>query len=88
MNKLADVNLQFVPVWINGRKMQPSGRFGEVFIPAGGQITKRVVFADEKIVEAAVKAATAAFPAWRDTPPLRRARVMQEFLQLLKKKQK
>ncbi|HVC11478.1 MAG TPA: CoA-acylating methylmalonate-semialdehyde dehydrogenase, partial [Burkholderiales bacterium] len=35
-----------------------------------------------------VKAAAAAFPAWRDTPPLRRARVMQKFLQLLQANQK
>jgi malonate-semialdehyde dehydrogenase (acetylating)/methylmalonate-semialdehyde dehydrogenase len=39
-------------------------------------------------VDKAVKAAEAALPAWRDTPPLRRARVMQEFLSLLKKNQK
>jgi malonate-semialdehyde dehydrogenase (acetylating)/methylmalonate-semialdehyde dehydrogenase len=35
-----------------------------------------------------VKAATAAYPGWRDTPPLRRARVMQKFLQLLQANQK
>jgi malonate-semialdehyde dehydrogenase (acetylating)/methylmalonate-semialdehyde dehydrogenase len=35
-----------------------------------------------------VKAAAAAFPAWRDTPPLRRARVMLRFLDLLQKNQK
>src|SRR4029079_3242329 len=34
-------------------------------------------------VDAAVAAAKAAQPAWGDTPPLRRARVMQAFLNLL-----
>src|SRR5207248_179206 len=34
-------------------------------------------------INRAVEAARAAFPAWRDTPPLRRARVMQKFLALL-----
>ncbi|HKC31444.1 MAG TPA: CoA-acylating methylmalonate-semialdehyde dehydrogenase, partial [Burkholderiales bacterium] len=40
------------------------------------------------LIDAAVKAAAAAFPAWRDTPVLRRARVMQKFLELLEKNQK
>jgi malonate-semialdehyde dehydrogenase (acetylating)/methylmalonate-semialdehyde dehydrogenase len=34
-------------------------------------------------VDAAVASAQAAFPAWSDTPPLRRARVMFKFLELL-----
>ena len=34
-------------------------------------------------VNAAVAAAVAAFPAWADTPPIRRARVMNKFLELL-----
>jgi malonate-semialdehyde dehydrogenase (acetylating)/methylmalonate-semialdehyde dehydrogenase len=47
-----------------------------------------VPFCDASVIDAAVKSAAAAFPAWRDTPPLRRARVMQDFLALLKKNQK
>jgi malonate-semialdehyde dehydrogenase (acetylating)/methylmalonate-semialdehyde dehydrogenase len=39
-------------------------------------------------VDAAVSAAQAALPAWRDAPPLRRARVMQKFLALLQENQK
>jgi malonate-semialdehyde dehydrogenase (acetylating)/methylmalonate-semialdehyde dehydrogenase len=88
MNKPAELNLATVPVWINGKALAPSGRFGEVFNPATGQVTKRVVFSDPQLVDSAVKAAAAAFPAWRDTPPLRRARIMMEFLNLLKKNQK
>src|SRR5205814_7027823 len=64
------------------------GRRGEVFNPATGQVSKQVVFADAGIVDAAVKAAASAFPQWRDTPPLRRARVLQKFLQLLQRDQK
>ena len=45
-------------------------------------------FCNAPDIDAAVKAAAAAFPAWRDTPPLRRARVMQKFLQLLQANQK
>jgi len=88
MNKPAELKLDTVPVWINGKALVPSGRFGEVYNPATGQVTKKVVFSDASLVDAAVKVAAAAFPEWRDTPALRRARVMQKFLDLLNKNQK
>ena len=88
MNMPADVNLQTVPMWINGKSVLSSGRFGDVYDPATGKVTKQVAFADANTVDQAAKTAAAAYPAWRDTPPLRRARVMQEFLSLLKANQK
>ena len=93
MNKPADasglkVRLDTVPVWINGRLVSSAQRYGDVFNPATGQVSRRVVFSDSNLIGQAVEAATAALPAWRDTPPLRRARVMQEFLGLLKRHQK
>ena len=87
MNKPAELKLDTVPCWIDGKALAPAGRFGEVYNPATGQVTKKVAFSDQNLVDAAVKAASAAFPAWRDTPPLRRARVMQRFLDLLQKNQ-
>jgi malonate-semialdehyde dehydrogenase (acetylating)/methylmalonate-semialdehyde dehydrogenase len=59
-----------------------------VFNPATGEVTKRVAFCDEEEIDSAVKAAESALPAWRDTPPLRRARILQKFLQLLQINQK
>ena len=88
MNKPAELRLDTVPAWIDGKALSTAARYGEVFNPATGQIARRVAFADGAMVDAAVQAATAAFPAWRDTPPLRRARVMQKFLQLLQANQK
>jgi malonate-semialdehyde dehydrogenase (acetylating) / methylmalonate-semialdehyde dehydrogenase len=88
MNKPAELKLETVPFWIHGKPVTGAGRHGEVFNPATGQVTKQVAFADAGIVDSAVKAATAALPEWRDTPPLRRARVMQKFLGLLQKHQK
>jgi malonate-semialdehyde dehydrogenase (acetylating)/methylmalonate-semialdehyde dehydrogenase len=88
MNKPADLKLDTVPAWIGGKPVSSANRFGDVFNPASGQVTKRVAFADQGMIDAAVKSAAAAFPEWRDTPPLRRARIMQEFLFLLKKNQK
>lgn len=60
-----------------------SGASQDVFNPATGQVTGRVALASPADVDTAVAAAQAAFPAWADTPPIRRARVMFKFLELL-----
>ena len=60
-----------------------SGRSGEVFNPATGAQSGRVAFASVAEVDAAVGAAAAAFPAWADLPPSRRATVMFRFRELL-----
>ncbi len=92
MNKPAEfdphVKLDTVPVWIGGRKVAPAGRMGEVTNPATGQVTRRVPLCSEDVIDQAAKAASAAFPEWRDAPVLRRARVMQKFLDLMQKNQK
>src|SRR5215471_13413105 len=78
-----------VPLWINGQPAQSkSGRFGDVTNPSTGQVIRTVPFADASDVDAAVKAAVAAFPAWRDTPPVRRARILNKFRELIEKHQK
>jgi malonate-semialdehyde dehydrogenase (acetylating)/methylmalonate-semialdehyde dehydrogenase len=65
---------------IGGRQAEGrSGRFGEVFNPATGELTAEVAFADEGDVDAAVQAAKAAFPGWARVTPLQRARVMFRF---------
>ncbi len=51
--------------------------------PATGAVTAKVHLGNAADVQAAVAAAQAAFPAWADTPPLRRSRVMFKFLELL-----
>jgi malonate-semialdehyde dehydrogenase (acetylating) / methylmalonate-semialdehyde dehydrogenase len=73
-----------IPHYINGQMSAgESGQSQEVFNPATGQVTGRVALASRADVDTAVAAARAAFPAWADTPPIRRARVMFKFLQLL-----
>src|SRR6187455_221029 len=70
--------------WINGRLVPgQSGRRADVFNPATGQVSGQVALANTAEVAQAVAAAQAAFPAWADTPPIRRARVMFKFLALL-----
>jgi malonate-semialdehyde dehydrogenase (acetylating)/methylmalonate-semialdehyde dehydrogenase len=69
---------------VNGRlSTGTSVRQQNVFNPATGAITSQVALANAADVDAAVVAAKAAFPAWSDTPPIRRARVMFKFLELL-----
>ncbi|WP_296225079.1 CoA-acylating methylmalonate-semialdehyde dehydrogenase [Ralstonia sp. UBA689] len=60
-----------------------SARFQDVFNPAAGKAARRVALANADEVNQAVAAAQAAFPAWADTPPIRRARVLHKFLQLM-----
>ena len=70
--------------YIGGRVVAgTSSRTQAVFNPATGAVTGHVALANAAEVGAAVAAAQAAFPAWADTPPLRRARVMFKFLELL-----
>jgi len=60
-----------------------SGRFGDVFNPATGEVQAKVALASKAEVDAAVKVALDAFPKWSSTPPLIRARVMFRFKQLI-----
>jgi len=60
-----------------------SGRFGDVFNPATGEVRARVPLASAAEVGEAIAVAEAAFPAWAATPPLSRARVLFRFKQLM-----
>jgi malonate-semialdehyde dehydrogenase (acetylating)/methylmalonate-semialdehyde dehydrogenase len=58
-------------------------RVAEVFNPATGKVGAEVAMADAATVDAAVASAAAVWPAWAATSPLRRARVMFRFRELL-----
>ncbi|HEY6087205.1 MAG TPA: CoA-acylating methylmalonate-semialdehyde dehydrogenase, partial [Burkholderiaceae bacterium] len=70
--------------WIAGlRDPGASGRTQAVYNPATGAVARQVHLGGEREVAAAVAAADEAFPAWADTPPIRRARVLNKFLELM-----
>jgi len=70
--------------FINGSLVEgTSGRRGDVYNPALGEVIRQVDFAGPADVRKAVEAASAAFPGWSQTPALRRARVMFKLKQLL-----
>ena len=68
---------------IDGHLVNGGSRSQDVFNPATGQSTTSVALASQATVEAAIASAEAAFPAWRNTPPLKRARVMSKLKVLL-----
>jgi malonate-semialdehyde dehydrogenase (acetylating) / methylmalonate-semialdehyde dehydrogenase len=76
---------EIVPHWIGGRPTATSGdgRLLDVFNPATGAVARRVVAATPDDVSAAVASAAVAFPAWADVPPVRRARILTRYLNLL-----
>ena len=69
---------------IDGRPVASgSGRRQPVWNPSTGAVARQVALASVDEVDRAVAAARAAFPAWADMPPIRRARIMNNFLALL-----
>ncbi|WP_028206791.1 CoA-acylating methylmalonate-semialdehyde dehydrogenase [Paraburkholderia nodosa] len=70
--------------FIGGKTERGAGdRTQAIFNPATGAAARRLVLGEVADVDAAVASAKAAFPKWRDTPPIRRARVMLRFLELM-----
>lgn len=68
---------------INGKLVAGGSRSQDVFNPATGKPEKRLLLADQATIELAIASAQAAYPAWRATPPLKRARVLSKLKQLL-----
>ena len=60
-----------------------SGRFGDIFQPNTGETQGRVALASAEEIDAAVRSAAEAQPAWAAVNPQRRARVMFEFKRLV-----
>lgn len=60
-----------------------SGRAQDIFNPATGAVAARATMSTTADTNSAVNAAKAAFPGWADTPPIRRARIINRFLALL-----
>jgi len=72
--------------YINGQRVAGKGaRFGDVFNPATGKAAKRVPLADASQVREAIAAAEAAFPGWAATPAGKRAQVLFQFRDLVRR---
>jgi malonate-semialdehyde dehydrogenase (acetylating)/methylmalonate-semialdehyde dehydrogenase len=76
--------LERLPLWIGGRAVPAqTQRYGEVTNPATGEVVRHVPLGNAADVDAAVRAAAAALPGWRASPPLRRARILMRFRELM-----
>ena len=74
--------------YIGGRVVEShSGRQQPVFNPATGEVSAQVVLASTEEVNVAVDAARAAAPAWAETAPLKRARILSKFKELIEQHQ-
>ena len=69
--------------FINGSIIDDANRARSVVNPATGKTTKQVAMATKHTVEQAISAAQAAYPAWRDAPPQKRASIMFKYKELL-----
>ncbi|KAB2341837.1 CoA-acylating methylmalonate-semialdehyde dehydrogenase [Actinomadura rudentiformis] len=70
--------------WINGKpSTSVAGRRGDIYEPSTGRLSGTVDFAAQAEIDAAVAAAKAAFPGWRDTSLAQRAKILFRFRELL-----
>lgn len=78
------MTIQPIGHYIGGKLRPGTGAVTQpVYNPASGAQTGLVDLGRIEDVNAAVNAAKKAFPAWADMPPIRRARLMNRFLNLL-----
>ena len=79
-----DPHIETIENFVGGIHVAAQGvRTQTIFNPATGVATARVTMSTSADTNAAVAAAKAAFPHWADTPPIRRARILNQFLALL-----
>lgn len=84
MRAVQTVEVERLRNYIGGQWVDASGEGSEpLYNPATGEVIAAVPLSDASDVERAVQAAAAAFDAWRETPVIRRARVMFRYKQLL-----
>ena len=71
--------------WINGQTVtaDTDTRLGDITNPATGVVSGQVALGSKTTVESAIAAASAAFPAWRDTSLAKRTAVLFNFRELL-----
>jgi len=73
-----------IPHWVDGERLDlDDRRTSPVYDPATGEQTGAVVLAGKGDVDVAVRAASAAFPAWRDLSIARRQAILFRFRELL-----
>ena len=71
--------------FIGGKWVESKGELIDIANPVNGKVIAKVPFSTAEDVNAAVEAAHKAFPSWRRTPPLERARYLYRLRELIEK---
>jgi malonate-semialdehyde dehydrogenase (acetylating)/methylmalonate-semialdehyde dehydrogenase len=80
----AESQTKHITHWIGGKPFDgDAARRGDVYEPATGRVAGHVDFASAAEVDAAVAAAKAAFPGWRDASLSKRTSVLFRFRELV-----
>ncbi len=80
----AAATLPILSHWIAGAPVEVAAeQTGPIYNPATGQVIARVPRGGAPEVDAAVAAAKAAFPAWRDMPLIARSQLFFAFRELM-----
>ncbi len=80
----AATSMPIMSHWIDGRAVDvPLEGTGPIFNPDTGQVIGRVPHGGAVEVDAAVAAAAAAFPKWRDMPLIARSQILFAYRELL-----
>ena len=70
--------------WIDGKAFESaSGRHGDVYNPATGEIAAHVDFADTREIELAIAGAKEAYASWRNTGLSKRTQIMFAFREIV-----
>ena len=86
MTLSASSETKTIPHYISGKPtLGSSSRLGDVYNPATGKVAGQVPLASRAEVDRAIAVANAAFPGWAGLTPLRRARVMFKFKELIER---
>ena len=84
MNSIAYTSTDEIGHHIGGRRVAgASGKTQAVYNPATGAVARQVALANAEEVNQVVAVALKAQQGWGNMPPIRRARIMQRFLQLM-----
>ena len=76
--------MQVIGNFINGEPVEStSGRTSPIFNPATGEQVRSVSLSSAEETNRAIESAAKAFPAWAATSPLKRARIMFRFKELI-----
>ena len=77
------ITLESCPLFIGGEWLQPKVAGTPIFNPSTGDIIAECPLGTPADVNAAVEAAQAALPAWMETPPVERVRILARFKMLM-----